>query len=463
MFLPFEKVFLIVLFSFFLCSRFLIAQRSKRFDKSMAFENTLEFAKSCDKNDSLNHFRSQFYIPKKNNQEIIYFCGNSLGLEPKSTKQYIEQELNDWASFAVEGHFDAKHPWYHYKEFLKESVARLLGAKSEEVVVMNSLTVNLHLLLVSFYRPSSSRYKIICEYDAFPSDIYAVQSQAKFHGYNSDDAVIMLKPRLGEYCLRTEDVIKAIKDCGDSLATVMLGAVNFYTGQFFELNKITEAAQQVGASCGFNLAHAAGNIPMQLHDWNVDYACFCSYKYLNGGPGSVSGIFVHQNHLKNQDLPRFAGWWGNDPATRFEMAKKFTPHPSASAWALSNDPVLSMAALKASLDIFDEAGIENLRTKSEALTGYLEFVIGQINFNLQTPKIKLEIITPKEKENRGCQLSIIAHGLGKDLYRKLSSANVVCDWREPNVIRVAPTPLYNTFKEVYRFGQILEKALQKDE
>jgi kynureninase len=426
----------------------------------MPLENTLQFAKNLDEKDSLKSFRQQFFIPEKNGKEVIYFCGNSLGLEPKSTKQYIEQELNDWARLAVDGHFDAKHPWYHYKEFLKESVAKLLGANTNEVVVMNSLTVNLHLLLVSFYRPTASRYKIICEYDAFPSDIYALQSQAKYHGYNPDEAVIMLMPRKGEYCLRTEDIIKAINDCGDSLATVMLGAVNFYTGQFFELNKITQTAHNAGASCGFNLAHAAGNIPMLLHDWNVDYGCFCSYKYLNAGPGSVSGIFVHEKHLTDKELPRFAGWWGNDPATRFDMLKDFIPHQSAAAWALSNDPILSMAALKASLDIFDEAGIQNLRQKSEELTAYLEFILNEINGKIVNANVRLEIITPKEKEQRGCQLSIIAHGLGKELHRKLNEANVVCDWREPNVIRVAPVPLYNIFEEVYKFGQILENAIK---
>jgi kynureninase len=459
MFLLSEKVFPIVLFSFFSLQSFR-TKVEKDLKRSMTLENTLEFARRLDENDSLKHFRQVFHIPVKNGREVIYFCGNSLGLEPKSTKQYIEQELNDWAALAVDGHFDAKHPWYHYKEFLKEPVAKLLGAKPNEVVVMNSLTVNLHLLLVTFYQPASTRYKIICEYDAFPSDIYALQSQAKFHGYNEDDAVIMLKARRGEYCLRTDDIIKAIKDCGESLATVMLGAVNFYTGQFFELKKIVEAAHEVGATCGFNLAHAAGNIPMQLHDWNVDYACFCSYKYLNAGPGSVAGIFVHENHLANNGMIRFAGWWGNDPATRFDMIKKFIPHQSASAWALSNDPVLSMAALKASLDIFDEAGIENLRMKSEAMTAYLEFIIDDINRNFGTASVKLEIITPGEKEHRGCQLSIVAYGLGKDLYRKLNNANIVCDWREPNVIRVAPVPLYNTFEEVYQFGKILGEALK---
>jgi len=339
-------------------------------------------------------------------------------------------------------------------------VARLLGAKKEEVVVMNSLTVNLHLLMVSFYRPTKTRYKIICEYDAFPSDLYAVQSQASVHGFKPDDAVIYLKPRDGEYCLRAEDILDAIKNAGDSLATVMLGAVNFYTGQYFNLEEITKASHAVGATCGFNLAHAAGNVLMKLHDWNVDFACFCSYKYLNAGPGSVSGIFVHEKHF-GKNLPQFAGWWGNDPETRFTMPRNFKPVNAASAWALSNDPVLTMAALKSSLDIFDAAGIENLRSKSEMLTAYLEFIVKEINAKLSAGKTKLEIITPPDPEQRGCQLSIIAHGLGKDLYNKLTEAGVLCDWREPKVMRTAPVPLYNSFEDIFRFGEILETILLK--
>ena len=423
------------------------------------FENSSTFAKGLDGQDPLRDFRERFYFPLVNGREAIYFTGNSLGLQPRQTQDYVLRELEDWASYGVEGHFHADIPWYHYKEFLSGPVARLLGAKQEEVVVMNSLTVNLHLLLVSFYRPTKSRYKIICEYDAFPSDLYAVQSQASFHGFNSDDAVIYLKPRSGEYCLRTEDILKAIQDAGDSLATVMLGAVNYYTGQYFELEKIATAAHAAGATCGFNLAHAAGNVVMNLHDWNVDYACFCSYKYLNAGPGGVSGIFVHEKHF-GQNLPQFAGWWGNDPETRFTMPRKFVPVKSAAAWALSNDPILPMASLKSSLDLFEQAGIENLRVKSEMLTGYLEFIIGALNRKAGTTK--LEIITPKEPSQRGCQLSIIAHGPGKDLHNRLTSAGVVCDWREPNVIRAAPVPLYNSFEDVFRFGEILESILFHD-
>jgi kynureninase len=427
----------------------------------MNYQNTLEFAKSRDAEDPLSHFREHFYFPVLHGKEVIYFTGNSLGLQPKSTQDYLLRELEDWATFGVEGHFHAHLPWYHYKEFLKEPVARLLGAKAEEVVVMNSLTVNLHLLLVSFYRPTKSRYKIICEYDAFPSDLYALQTQAKFHGLVPDDAIIYLKPREGEYCLRTEDVLKAIADAGDSLATVMLGAVNYYTGQYFELEKITKAAHAAGATCGFNLAHAAGNVTMQLHHWDVDFACFCSYKYLNAGPGSVAGIFVHEKHF-GLDLPLFAGWWGNDPETRFQAPRNFSPVKAASAWALSNDPVLSMAALKASLDLFEEAGLENLRKKSEDLTGYLEFIVNELNRSADVSSGPLiRIITPAEKHLRGCQLSLVFAENGKEIFNRLTAEGVISDWREPDVIRVAPAPLYNTFTDVFRFGEIVKNKLAK--
>lgn len=409
--------------------------------------NNIALAKNLDENDPLKLFRDRFYFPRMNGKEVIYFTGNSLGLQPKSTQDYVLRELEDWASFGVEGHFNARNPWYYYKDFLKDSVARLLGCKPDEVVVMNSLTVNLHLLLVSFYRPTKSRYKIICEYDAFPSDLYALQSQAAFHKLNPDDTIIYLEPRENEYCLRTEDILNAIQDAGDSLGTVMLGAVNYYTGQYLELEKISEAAHQAGATCGFNLAHAAGNVLMKLHEWQVDYACFCSYKYLNAGPGSVSGIFVHEKHF-GKNIPQFAGWWGNDPATRFQIPRTFEPVKTAAAWALSNDPVLSMAALKASLDLFDEAGMENLRKKSELLTGYLESV-------LQEFKSEIKIITPKERDNRGCQLSLMFSSKGKEIHRKLTEQGIITDWREPDVIRAAPVPLYNSFEDIHTFGRIL--------
>jgi len=423
----------------------------------MNYQDTLAFARQQDEIDPLKNFRDRFYFPLMNGKEVIYFTGNSLGLQPKSTQDYVITELEDWASYGVEGHFHARNPWYHYKEFLSASVAGLLGAKQNEVVVMNSLTVNLHLLLVSFYRPTKTRYKLICEYDAFPSDLYTVQSQAAFHGLNPDDAIIYLKPRNGEYCLRTEDILKAIADAGNSLATVMLGAVNYYTGQYFDLQKISEAAHKVGATCGFNLAHAAGNVMMKLHDWNVDFACFCSYKYLNAGPGSVSGIFVHEKNL-GKNLPQFAGWWGNDPETRFKIPRTFEPVKAASGWALSNDPVLSMSALKASLDIFDEAGMENLRRKSEELTGYMEFIIGEVN---KLAEGLIKIITPENKNERGCQLSLVFSKNGKAIFNKLTESGVITDWREPDAIRVAPVPLYNSFEDVFRFGEILKSELTK--
>jgi len=425
------------------------------------YENSLAFARKCNENDPLRKFRDQFYFPLMNGKDVLYFAGNSLGLQPKTTQDYVLKELEDWATYGVEGHFHARNPWYHYKEFLRESSARLLGAKPGEVVVMNSLTVNLHLLLVSFYRPTPSRYKIICEYDAFPSDLYAVQSQASFHQFDPDKTIIYLKPRAGEYCLRTEDIIKVITDAGDSLATVMLGAVNYYTGQYFDLEKITAAAHAAGATCGFNLAHAAGNVTMKLHDWKVDYACFCSYKYLNAGPGGVSGIFVHEEHF-GKHLPQFAGWWGNDPETRFKIPRTFEPVHDAAGWALSNDPVLSMAALKASLDLFDEAGIEKLRNKSERLTGYLEFIVKDVNQSVgnhgQTSDL-IRIITPSDPDQRGCQLSLILAENGKSIFRKLTDQGVIGDWREPDVIRVAPVPLYNSFEDVFRFGELLNSAL----
>ncbi|MCX6291237.1 MAG: kynureninase [Bacteroidetes bacterium] len=434
----------------------------------MIFINSLQFARQLDAQDPLKKFRELFYFPMIHGKEAIYFTGNSLGLQPKQLQEYVLNELEDWATYGVEGHFHARHPWFHYKEFLKDSVAKLLGAKSNEVVVMNSLTVNLHLLLVSFYRPSEKRFKIICEYDAFPSDLYAVQSQAKFHGLNPDDAIIYLKPRTGEYTLRTEDIIQAIEEAGDSLATVMLGAVNYYTGQYFDLEKITEAAHRSGATCGFNLAHATGNVLMKLHDWNVDYACFCSYKYLNAGPGSVAGIFVHEKHfVRLGRIPQFAGWWGNDPETRFKMTHTFEPAKTASAWALSNDPVLSMAALKSSLDIFDEAGIENLRMKSEMLTAYLEFVIEEVNRAAMQKKTlqnePVHIITPKNKHERGCQLSLVFAERGKEVFNALAKQGVVTDWREPDVIRVAPVPLYNSFEDIFRFGEILKQQLMHEQ
>lgn len=420
----------------------------------MTFENTLAFAQQADANDILKTFRERFLFPKHQGREVVYFTGNSLGLQPKNTQAFIQQELDDWAAYGVEGHFLAKNPWMHYHEFLTDKMAKIVGGKSSEVVMMNQLTVNLHLLMVSFYRPTKQRYKILCEAKAFPSDQYALQSQVKFHGFNPKEALIELEPREGEYHLRHEDILKAIDDNKDALALIMIGGVNYFSGQVFDLKGITEAGHKAGAVVGFDLAHGAGNIHLELHNWQVDFACWCSYKYLNSGPGSVAGAFVHEKHHANTDMPMFAGWWGTKKETRFLMKPEFEPIESAERWQLSNAPVFSMAACRASLDIFDEAGMSQLISKSKELTAYLEFIVGEIN------KVKnncLEIITPKE--NRGCQISIVAHGYGKALYNKLIENGVIPDWREPNVIRCAPVPLYNSFEDIYRFGEILKKLL----
>jgi kynureninase len=424
----------------------------------MEFQNSLDFARHSDNIDSLASFRDRFWFPEVNGKKVVYFCGNSLGLQPKAVRESVEQELNDWRDFGVEGHFKAKHPWFSYHEMFAEPVARIVGAKPEEVVIMNQLTVNLHLLMITFYRPTQTRYKIICEAKAFPSDQYALESQVKIHGFNPDDAIIEIQPRKGEHTIRHSDILKAIEDAGDSLALVLFGGVNYYTGQYFDILEITEAAHKVGAIAGFDLAHAAGNVKLDLHNWNVDFACWCSYKYLNSGPGGVAGAFIHEKHVKNTDLPRCAGWWGYDKAKRFMMDKGFEPMLSAEGWQLSNAPVLSMAAHKAALEIFEEAGMDALAEKSEKLTAYLEFIIEDINEQIPDNR-KLEVITPKGRNCRGCQISVMAHGRGKDLFYSLLEEGVIADWREPNVIRMAPVPLYNSFEDIYHFGQILKKLV----
>lgn len=418
------------------------------------FKNDLAFAKELDKNDKLGKYRERFFFPQHNGHDVVYFTGNSLGLQPKTTRDYIQQELNDWAKFGVEGHFLAKNPWLSYHELLTDKMAKIVGAKPEETVMMNQLTVNLHLLMVSFYRPTKQRYKILCEAKAFPSDQYALQSQVQFHGYDIKDALIEVAPREGEYHIREEDIFSAIEKNKDSLALVMIGGVNYFTGQVFNMKAITEAGHKAGAFVGFDLAHAAGNLKLQLHDWNVDFAAWCSYKYLNSGPGSVAGAFVHEKHLKNTSLPMFAGWWGHDKKTRFLMDSTFIPMQTAERWQLSNAPVFSMAACRASIDIFDEVGMDALVEKSKNLVAYLEFIVNDINTQKNNC---LQIITPKE--NRGCQLSIVAHGHGKKLYSSLIENGVIPDWREPNVIRCAAVPLYNSFEDLYRFGEVLKSLL----
>ncbi|MCB9227421.1 MAG: kynureninase [Chitinophagales bacterium] len=415
----------------------------------MIFKQDEQFALQLDKEDELASYRNEFYIPKVNGKESVYFTGNSLGLQCKKVATYIAQELEDWKELGVEGHFHGKNPWFSYHHFLTKPLAKIVGAKENEVVAMNALTVNLNLLMVSFYRPTKQRYKIIMEADAFPSDHYAIQQQVKFHGYKIDDAIVQLYPKENEHTLRTEDIVKTINQHKENLALVLLGGVNYYTGQFFDLKTITEATHNVGALAGYDLAHAVGNVPLKLHDWNVDFATWCSYKYLNSGPGGVSGVYINEKHTKDKDIPRFAGWWGHEEKTRFKMDKTFVPTQSAEAWQMSNAPVLSMAAHKASLELFNEVGMEKLRAKSEKLTAYLEWLILQNNFGF-------EIITPKNKEERGCQLSLLTGNNGKQLFEKLTKAGVIADWREPNVIRIAPVPLYNSFQDVWRFVEILK-------
>ena len=419
----------------------------------------MDFAIKQDELDPLKSYRNQFHFPSFHEKKMIYYTGNSLGLQPISTKKYIDQELNDWAKWGVEGHFHAQRPWMPYHEFITEKAAKIVGGKNNEVVVTHSLTTNLHLLMVSFYRPTKTRFKILCEKKAFPSDQYALQSQAKFHGYQPEEAIVEIGPRDGEYTIREEDVLAKIEELGESLAMIMIGGVNYFTGQVFPMKEITAAGHKVGATVGFDLAHGAGNIPVSLHDWNVDFAAWCGYKYLNSGPGGSSGLFIHERHVKNKDLIRFAGWWGHDKNDRFLMPDKFNPIPTAEAWQLSNAPVLSMAAHLASLDIFDEVGMDALREKSIQLTNYQEFIINDINE--RNSHINLEIITPKDTSKRGCQLSIVAHGQGKSLFEKLSANGVVADWREPNVIRIAPVPLYNSFEDAFDFGKIIEAAINE--
>ncbi len=415
----------------------------------MIYQNTLAFAQQLDHQDALAHFREEFYIPQKEGKPVVYLCGNSLGLQPKKVRAAIDQELKDWAELGVEGHFAGKNPWMYYHHFLTEHAAAVVGAKPSEVVIMNNLTANLHLMMVSFYRPTKTRYKILMEGSAFPSDQYAMETQARFHGFNPDDAIIELKPREGEYTLRTADIIATINAHKDELAIVMMGGVNYYTGQAFDMAAITQAAHAVGAKVGFDCAHAAGNLPLQLHDWDVDFAVWCTYKYLNSGPGGTSGVFVHERHGNNPDLVRFAGWWGHDEKERFQMKKGFKPMEGAAGWQLSNAQILPMAIHKASLELFAAAGINNLRAKSELLTGYLAFILADFTEYLT-------IITPTNPAERGCQLSIIVKENGKKLFDYLESQGIMPDWREPDVIRMSPVPMYNSFEDVYHIGQALE-------
>lgn len=414
-----------------------------------------EFASVLDEADPMREFRDRFNFPDfSDGRELIYFTGNSLGLQPKTAREYIDQEIDDWARFAVEGHLHARHPWLPYHEFVTEPMARIIGAKPIETIVMNSLTVNLHLMLVSFYRPEGIRRRIVIERGAFPSDQYAVKSQLRFHGVDPEDGLIELSPRDSESTLRTEDIVEMIDKNGDEIALVLLGGVNYYTGQAFDMAAITEAGHKAGAIVGFDLAHAAGNLQLSMHDWDVDFAVWCSYKYLNAGPGGIAGAFVHERHANSYDLPRFAGWWGHNKRTRFLMGPEFDPLPGAEGWQLSNPPIFQLAALRASLEIFDDVGMSNLRAKSEALTGYLEYLLSQIDDD------RISIITPSDPAQRGCQLSIRVKDSDKLLFDAITDRGVIADWREPDVIRVAPAPLYNSFNDVFSFSRILSECLR---
>lgn len=421
----------------------------------MQFQNTRAFAKEKDAEDPLAEFRKKFHIPSIGGKPAIYLTGNSLGLQPKSVKNIVLEDLEDWSKLGVEGHVHARRPWVDYHKLTKEALGEITGAKPSEVVAMNQLTVNLHLLLVTFFKPTNVRYKVLTEGGAFSSDQYVLESQLRFHGVNPDDALIEVRPREGETYLRTDDILHAIRDNADQLALILIGGVQYYTGQFFDIPRITEAGHRAGAVVGFDLAHAVGNVLLNLHDDNVDFAAWCSYKYLNSGPGAIAGVFVHERHGNNPDLHRFAGWWGHNEAERFKMQKGFSPMPGVDGWQLSNHPILLGAAHLAALQIIQEAGMQNLRKKSEHLTGYLEFVL-----NSADPDHNFfHLLTPTDKNERGCQLSLFMKAHGRAIFETFGKSGVIADWREPDVIRLAPTPLYNTFEEVFRFGQIFAKAL----
>lgn len=424
----------------------------------MDFQNTLQFAQRTDKHDSLQHFRNEFIIPSHDNKPAIYFLGNSLGLQPKRTNDCIQQVLNQWSHHGVEGFFRGQQPWMNYHQQLTSTLSQIVGAFSHEVVVMNQLTVNLHLMLASFYQPKEKRKKILCEAKAFPSDQYMLHSHVKQRGFHPDEIIIEVHPRSDEALIREEDILAAIEKHNNELALVFLGGVNYYSGQVFNMKKISEAAHNVDASIGLDLAHAAGNVELKLHDWNIDFACWCSYKYLNSGPGAIGGCFVHEKYHKEKTLNRFAGWWGNQKETQFRMQKEFVPESSAEGWQLSTPSPVLYAMHKASLQIFEEAGIENVLKKNLQLNEYLWFVLNEAQKNI--PNNCLQIITPKNKQERGCQISMVVKN-GKQVFDFLSANGVYADWREPDVIRIAPVGLYNTFEEVWQFAQILQNAINQ--
>ena len=420
----------------------------------MAYQNSLAYAKQLDREDPLSYLRKEFHIPRdKNGKEWLYFTGNSLGLQPKTTSKYIKQELDDWANFGVEGHFEAKNPWLSYHELLTDKMAKIVGAKPIEVVVMNTLTTNLHLLMVSFYQPSKTKYKIIIESDAFPSDRYAVQSQLSFHGFDPEEALIEWKPKEGKELLELEDLKSILDSQGDEVALLLIGGVNYYTGQYLDIKKIAELGHAKKCMVGIDLAHGAGNIQPNLHDSSIDFAAWCTYKYLNSGPGSLSGLFVHEKHAQRKDLPRFAGWWNHNKETRFNMRQPFDVMEGAEGWQLSNPPILSMAAIKASLDIFEKVGMDALVKKSKKLTGFFEYLVNEIASDT------IKIITPTNPNERGCQLSLQVKNADKNLHKKLTENNIITDWREPDVIRCAPVPMYTSFEDVFYMVKTLESLL----
>jgi kynureninase len=419
----------------------------------MDFSLEESLARDLDSRDPLRAYRDLFHLPlHSDGHPLIYFCGHSLGLQPRTVSDFIQQELDDWARLGVNAHFHGKNPWYDYHELCRDAGARLVGAWPGEVVMMNSLTVNLHLMLTTFYRPTKERYKILIDEPVFPSDLYALQSQVWLHGYDPTEALERLVPRTREHCRHIEDIEGILQGRGQEIALVFLNGVNFFTGQFFDLQRVTNRAREQGCVVGYDLAHAAGNVPLQLHDWGVDFAVWCNYKYLNSGPGAVAGCFVHERHGQNLELPRLAGWWGNDPTTRFQMPDNFVPRPGADGWQISNPPIFSLAPVRASLAIFDQAGMPALRAKSEQLTAYLESLLDRFSPG------RFEIITLRDQRRRGCQLSILVHDRPQELMAALKANGIVCDFREPNVIRVAPVPLYNTFHEVWSFARTLAQC-----
>jgi len=414
------------------------------------FEATLAHAKDADEKDILKYFRSEFYFPQHGGKDAIYFCGNSLGLQPKNVNDAIQQELKDWKELVVGGYLHAKNPWLYYQHHFQKPLSKIVGCREHEVTVMNTLTVNLHLMMLSFYHPTKQKYKIMMEAGAFPSDQYAVETQVKFHGFNPGDAIIEIAPKEGEKIIREDDIVEAIEKNKDSLALVLFGGINYYSGQLFDMKKITAAAHKAGAVAGFDLAHVAGNVPVQLHDWNIDFAVWCSYKYLNAGPGAVGGAYVHERYSTDVNHTRLAGWWGNDEATRFNMEKGFIPKPDASGWNISTAQVFNMVALKASLELFEKTNMQEINDKRQKLTAYLEFLLHQLS------NINFEIITPAEPERRGAQLSLFFKDRGKEIHQKMIESGIIVDYREPGVIRVAPAPLYNSFEDVFRFYEILQ-------